>query len=600
MPKVPTYSQPQVQEQALPNAKFSDNSTADSFGGGLGKGLQSAGKSLENTFQTLQDEEDKSVVKAKLIDLEKKGIDLQVGENGFLKRRGQDALQVSKEYGEEYDKYSKELSGSLSNDRQRRMFNDAYANVRTDFFRKTETHALGETERLKDDQFKSAVEVQTTRAGLSFADEHTINDAINKSLDAFRDFASRKGIKEGTDQYNVASHKILSGIHATVASQLMDRSSAFKARDYVKKHEAEFTADDLGTVNKHLEGALTVALGNEAYEKLKGLRLADGMPNEAKMRSAIMSREDLNEQQKEKVFGYIKARAHEDIHNRNRAEAASDRAFLSGAITAKKQGLPLDQVMPLASKAGRDPYDIAVKEDAIRKLYAPPTSSDPIAKNELWIGIQEGTVSKKDIDRAMREDKISAGDWDSLVKEHYNVTVEGKSPDMKRVNDRIATLANEKFINKKERAEFLNVIHDKGAGKSAAEKWKIAQDELKDDPNSGTRHWYTLGFKVGTKPQYKTDIEKRKASDLSIGVATSDLGDDVVRSIRNGHAKKGGKDFSPAVIEEFAKQLGGYDKIKPGAPAHDAIQYLISKGIPVVPENVNWAMGKIKQAKAGN
>lgn len=353
------------------------------------------------------------------------------------------------------------------------------------------------------------------------------------------------------------------------------------------------TGADADNVEKRIQNGEVITRGMALYNQLRGLTFEDGTPNEAAMRNAVWAQKNTPDAEKEKLWEFVKGRAAEDVANRSRENLARDNAFMNEILTAKNKGATMEQELTTLNaqfaKPGqtvmRDEKDRASREAAIRKLYAPPTDSDPKTFISLWQQAREGKATIDDIDAASTKGQLKLADWRLLREEQFNALLKEKDPEVQANWKRIEALADEKFPGQKvAREQFMYEIISGSKGKKPEELWKSANDKLKGDPNTGV--W---GF-FQTK-QFKTDLQKMDAENLAWGNVASDIGGDEMKAIRKG-LSRGGKPATPADFDAFTKAMGGYDKMKPGTPVHNAIQSIIRNsppgraGIPVTPSNI--------------
>lgn len=226
-----------------------------------------------------------------------------------------------------------------------------------------------------------------------------------------------------------------------------------------------------------VEGKRLYDFGVNAWQAMSSLRLADGTPDFEVMQTSIMAMKEINAEQKDKVWSYVKARASEDIAIMNRNDESRDREFFNAASTGRKNGTSLDDALKQSARYAKDSYDQLQKAEFLRKLYSAPTASNQDRYLQLWAAVQDGRATQKDIDAARGD--LSASDYESLWKDRQKVAVEGTSPVYKQEWDNIEALANKKYSGDDVK-KFMYVMKIKARGKAPEELRKIADEELKN------------------------------------------------------------------------------------------------------------------------
>lgn len=336
------------------------------------------------------------------------------------------------------------------------------------------------------------------------------------------------------------------------------------------------------------------------------VRLPDGSVDLAKAQAAVLARTDEPQDRKERIWDYVKARAGEELIARNRADEANDRAFYDAAIKAKGEGVPLAKALELAGGFNaRDAYDVAQRAEVVKKLYAPATQTDPETFIGLWERVQSGGGSKQEIDHAFNAGALNPADWRSLRQELFRANEAGTDPVQKQAFERIKLLAEQTFgSNELRKKTFLYEMQLQGKGLKPEELLKLAQDKLAIDektkwsmlvPVPGTS--YTIPVSFGGKPAYEADLARQDQENLAWGTLYADLGRQNVLAIGRSAMARGKGRWSLVDVAEFAGQFGGYENIRPGTPAGNAIESLAKRGELVTPANVKAVLERYKDGK---
>lgn len=353
----------------------------------------------------------------------------------------------------------------------------------------------------------------------------------------------------------------------------------------------QMTAEDIFRAEKAIDDATAISRGNAIYSQVERFRLADGTADERRMERYVNSL-DLSSKDKARAWEFVKARANEANAQKNKEDSARERKFMNTVYTAKKNGVSMDQALKLVPQFSVDPYDSATMETAIQKIYAPQVKTDPALYMNLWERIhdRDGTVTKAVLADAMKGEKISQHDWEQLSKERYNANSEGVDPLAKIEMSRVKAFAEKKISNKNDRELFMYNFNRSVIDKDPGEYMKIATDKLSDAKGSG----YWGGDYFGAEKTYKLDVKKLDAQSTATTKFYNDLGRTEAQAIIQGFDKRA---WTVKDIEDFANQLGGYDKVKPGTPAHNAIRSLIQRKEPVTLKNIKAILDRKPDGK---
>lgn len=586
MPTVPAYDQPRVQEQALPGVRVGASAPLEAFGGG-----ESAARATAATQQAFGE-----LGKIGEAEAHKANQTVNLANEGLLssahvqaqieasKLRGKDAGAAADVALKSFDESTAQVLKGAGNEIQRTFIRQQAAQRRQSLDEFAHKHMFGEAQKYADETETGYRDQSQNAMAMNFSDDQRIGAEMKSQVNAFNQRAERLGIQVGGPAYKAEFNQWLSpGVKAVINARV-DAGDTESAQEFFDAHKDSMTRDDLNHATSRIENGEVTNEGNAAWDKYKGLKLADGIPDLEAIEAKVRADSDLSPKRVEKVVQFVKARAGEFMANQNRADASNNREVMNSAIDARKKGLPLDQALKFADR-GKDNFEQGVMTEAIRKVYAPTHDSDPGTFINIWEGVQNGQSSKTAIDQAMLQDRINVADWRKLREDYFKINSEGKDPLKKAGWERIKALGDEQFgSDKLAKESFMYEMHLLGEGKSPEEIYKLAQDKLKGDPNTGV-------FGFFRQQQWKTDLQRIDARNISWGTAYEKLGKPEVTAIGRGVLAKGAKTYSLSDIDAFAQSFGGIEKIQPGTPVHNAIQFLNSKGALVTPANVRAVLG---------
>lgn len=585
-----------IPSQSLP--QFSPNAPAEAFGGG------SAEQSINQSFGKIGNVvEDYAAVQArKANEMAMTGLDLEASkqqtriELAAKQMRGGNAVGAMDYADSEWQKVQDNLKDKAANNAQVQGLSKILGMRSMDINRVVQGHMASEQMKFDQDQSETYNQAQADEAINNYQDPGRVAQARYLQNDNIQ----RMGDRLGWSPEMIAQKQKDTGslTNTSVVMRMLDNGDYKSAQSFYDQNRGGFDSKDILSVEKNLEEGKVKAMGISAWGQVQGMKLADGRPDEAAMEKAVMEMPNATDSEKEKMITFVKTKAADTRLRKAESDRANDTAFNDAITNARKNNISFEAALPMARKFATGSYDQAIKEAAIQRMYAPPSESDISTKYGLWEGIQNGTVDKGAIDNALRQGKINGKDWNSLNEENYKATIEGRSAEMKRINDNIKILANTTFSKDSDsQKQFINVVNDKAVGKSPDDKWRIAQDELKTDPATQT----DLGWfgKFGGDYQYQTDLKKKENDSTIIGNLSKDIGSEAMAALRAG-AVKSRQDFSPIYLDQFQQAFGGMENIKPGTPAHNAILSLDSIGKIVNADTVKQALQNVPDGKFGN
>jgi hypothetical protein len=599
---IPRYEEPQVQSKPLPGARVDAVAPAEAFGGGASAAAaadatKSVAKVAEDIFHQEKVKADDVATQeayAKTVQLRNKL--MYDPQEGAMTKRGKDAFGVMDNYLPQFDKGADDIEKGLGNEDQRAMFRKLRLQQRTDLNDSLQKHTFVESQKYDEDTTKAGIETQREDALLNYQIPGRIDQAIKFQEAIIRSHGERTG--QPDEAINLAIFDAKSKTHTAVIQRMLANDDVEKAKAYYDANKGNLGAGEVTAVEKAIEDGSATQRGLAAWNDVRGLRLSNGEPDEAKMQAKIMEDPSLTTKEKEKAWEFVKAKAGEDIRNKSRQEAANDRTFMNSAIKARASGEPMEQALKIAGQYSADAYDKALKEDAVRKIYAPAEiKSDPATKVALLDGIDEGTVTRDQIDLAYQKKLISPSDWVSSRERYHNVVQEGKSPAQQRANEQVQILAKSRFGSDSNGiASFVSDVKSASFGKSPEEMVKIAQDKLKQDEGTVSRFWNWIPVVGGEAipgsgtPQYQTDQQKRTSESLVKGKLHQDLGVETVKAIELSNIRSGSKASAAESVDAMSVAFGGYDKIKPGTPVYNAMQSLSKRGKAITVDVIKTAL----------
>lgn len=375
-------------------------------------------------------------------------------------------------------------------------------------------------------------------------------------------------------------------VHSNIITKLEnDPNGAYATLDANKDLvSGEFYAKTKGIIEGKQFDDMRLGLWNKSFSSMK---MSDGNIDLARVEKNINGAAGFSNDQKQKLYDFAQAKAGEHRQQKAQAEASNDESFHDDLAQAQQQGLPLEDALKLSGKyAHKDNsvYDAALKEEIVKKLYDRPTRTDTGTYLDTYEGIKNGTIKREEIDNHFKKGLLNVADYKGLVKDSINAELHGKGD---KNFERVKLLADETFGKGKEeeRRQYLYEMRQATKSMKPEEAFAYAKNATKDVVVSVGMFWDSKA------PKYEVDLMQRDAGSLAIGKLQSDLGQDTIKAIAGAHlSKKGNDSWGAGNIADFTQQAGGYENFKPGAPGTKALEFLKSKGWPITPKNINWAI----------
>lgn len=190
-------------------------------------------------------------------------LDLTIGENGLLSKKGGDVL--SHEYRKDFDQRFKgavmDIDKTLANDNQRQLFRKratvAYLQYQEDLMK----HILSESESHARNVYDSVVDVEASNAEIKWNDPASINLSIARIENATSREAERLGWS--ADEEKAARIKAVSKVHEGVIAMALANENVLYADVYLEAHKGDIDAPTIARIQAAKEEQTRIKLANE-------------------------------------------------------------------------------------------------------------------------------------------------------------------------------------------------------------------------------------------------------------------------------------------------------------------------------------------------
>jgi hypothetical protein len=602
--RVPVYSS-KVAPQGLPGARVNVNAPIEAFGGGAAnpeKALQGATTAVFDFAQRAYDEAQEVEAQAAEQQAVSLANDLQVKVSRLQGRNAGEASElVSKEWAQTRD-LGRNLTGEYS-----RRFQERLAGRYEALNHQTELHVAGEFQKADDQETQSTIETEINSIKLNAFDERYISKGMQNLRETVTGHAGRRGYltdKDGKESpvYKARVTEALSAAHGSVIEARLAAGQYYAAKSYFDKAKkaGEVTAQAQERIESALDNQAVVVEGNALWSKIidsKDARFPNGEMNQEMILQKVETSGGLNPRRAEAVRNFVKGKMSEQFYFDNKANQQREHLFKSEVLRLKASNAPLEEIMPLAAtfargtSANTDMVDLAENQEFIRRLYsAEKPSSEQLnraADIEDMIAFGQGDVNLGFLQSEKAQGKVTDTQfWDLRDKWRRSEGQEVKAS-VRGAKQQAIEVAKNRYRNQRDLNVFRQIFHEKSASLKTAEEIKdLATDLMSDDPStqfSWPRPW-------GGYEKFKVIHERSEKENKALGEYYTSIGKDQTNQILNFYRTKEGV-ANAKTLDEFAKEMGGMDKLRAGSPANNAIQSIIEKNrkgdnIKLTPENV--------------
>ena len=284
MARVPTYDR-QVTPDQLPGARVNVAMPEGAFGATQGRQLQQLGQGLGNLaagFQKAQDEADSARVNDALNQMLETELDLTYGEtDGYTRLKGVQALKrpddrtLSDEYTERLQTRNAEILGTLSNDRQRRAFQQRAQEHLTRFRGNLMNYEGQENKEYQISVHQGSATLAAREVSAFYNDPLRVAGATKSIRAAVASEGRLKG--RAAAQIKADGDLKVSAAHMGAVDQLLGSNDPLGAERYLRQYKDDFTDDDMLKARGKVDGLANIAIGNiKATQVMQGyVRLAD-------------------------------------------------------------------------------------------------------------------------------------------------------------------------------------------------------------------------------------------------------------------------------------------------------------------------------------
>lgn len=517
MPRVPAVEGPSVQLNAAPNAYQQTPNALGAAGITRARQLGSAGMAAgawSEVMQRRQDEADEARLDDAKNQLLQHETDLTVGEGGYTRLRGAQALNresgqpLGAEYTGKLKQAASEIETGLGNDRQRRAFRAWSGNALATFNRKTTVYEAAQQTDYQQSVHAGTIELSQQRMGLSWSDPQTVAESRASIIEAVHKAGTAAGMSN--EEMRARAVQALSQGHAAALSAAIDAGKLDYAREYLKQAGEEMHPVARLQVQKALDIGAAETRAQDAAGSLWDKHGGDVAAALAEARQTLQGKDEDAVVQRLKVLD----------SEREAFTRRAERTAYEGGLLALAQG---QAVPPTLLAAMGEGHAAAVLEHqrAKAKASAAEAAGKPIKTDwKTYLELREQAANEPEafaqLDLGRYVDRIGGAQLEQLVDIKSKLKAAAGKP-AKAARDAVtltqqmnATMAALKITDKAKKGQFLGFVQGevddateaKGKPLTFDERQQIIDRAVLQGPDPDAWIW-------GTKRMFELKPEQR-------------------------------------------------------------------------------------------
>lgn len=307
MPKVPTFSGPNVQESLGPQIRDTRRVSLENFGGGSANRIAEAGRVVQGVAQEYADYKRKEQKKANEVVVRNFESELQDYANKNLAQarntRGENAFGASDKFSEEFKKKYDELSKQyFKNDEQKALGNEVFQGALVSARNQLFSHEAREGMRYQVDSLDSYTNVFSETAKNSYENPGELANSFEKIQTAVTAKAEVMGWSDAETKEEL--DRKVSDTHTGVITRMLTDNKAPLAKEYFKQNKDRISSDDYAKIKGALEEG--------SYQAESQMKASEIMSKHQDMGSALEAARKIKDPElQDRVVRRVKTRFNE-------------------------------------------------------------------------------------------------------------------------------------------------------------------------------------------------------------------------------------------------------------------------------------------------
>lgn len=375
MPQLPNPDNIQ-RVQMRPDASVAGYSNATA----PGSALAGIGGEVSKMAQDAQNQLDDLQVQNAATQLRKQELDLTLGKNGYQNVHGGDVLSqpLVDNYGAQYQTAAQGIADTLS-PTQRAKFGVVAQRGLVQFQAGVMQHAMSETNKLGDENFKAGLSTEADAAAAQAANPTAVAQSLNNVNGLLATRIQQLGLANQPTLVDQITKEARGSVHMAVANSLMNSGNLPAASAYLTANSADMTGDQVKAVQSKL-----APLNSNA----KGVGIAQDIFN--KVTAGAMSQVDAVLAIQDQTKGDKPAldAAELQLAHLQNAQAVNDQQKVGGYTTQYLQspspGTAASLVTQILQDDSLQPRQRAIAVEAVRNLAQQDISRNWSIQEHGW------------------------------------------------------------------------------------------------------------------------------------------------------------------------------------------------------------------------
>ncbi len=196
------------------------------------------------------------------------------GEGGLYTKKGKNALTASDELLANFDQYTAEAGGKLTNDAQKATFNKMIEQQRAQLQGSSMQYQMREMESYRNEQQQNFITSKQMDVALNYQDPNRVEQLVSEQYDSLKAYANLNGLSE--DAVKVGTFEINDKSYGSVANQYLNDGKYNSALKYLHGKKDLLTPDFYDETVSHIE-----------QKRLQAIKKANQVSHEARERAFV-------------------------------------------------------------------------------------------------------------------------------------------------------------------------------------------------------------------------------------------------------------------------------------------------------------------------
>lgn len=382
---------------------------------GISQQLGQTSDVLMREFEKEKKRIDRYRVEEAFTELKNHQIDISLGENGYTKVKGGDAIKrpLLKEYSDLFQKKVDEISKGLT-ESQAKEFSLRAGVASSQLMQGVLSHTAGEQKAHQEQVLSSTIEVEKSSAALHWHSPSDAMASIERVKASVNDYAEANGFDDKMTK--AAQLKALSGVHRAIISRAVDAGNPDYAALWIKTHKAEIDGATMIEAEKSIKMGRQVRLSQQVADKLMTSNM-----DETEMLAEV--RKNYSGEDRKAIEVEIRSRNAE--LRRTQREAAEDSA--NQAWRMKAEGKSFNAI-PTSVKSSMSGKALEILRSSYEREANGDTGRTPGQESNYYelmnMAGGEDTRSKF-MQQDLRTYDLHKSDFDRLTKLRLDINVGG-------------------------------------------------------------------------------------------------------------------------------------------------------------------------------